>query len=405
MGKLALAAKITHVPSMYLSELPGKNHGCRQGAIDGHKEISKRCREMGVDTIIVFDTHWLVNSAYHINCADHFEGIYTSNELPHFIRDMTYNYEGNPELGQLIADEALKLGVRAKAHNIPSLKLEYGTLVPMRYMNEDKHFKVVSISAFCTVHDFADSRKLGEAILKAIEQYDGTVAVLASGSLSHRFIDDQRAEEGMNSYTREFDRQMDERVVKLWREGQFKEFCNMLPEYADYCYGEGNMHDTVMLLGMLGWDQHIFGLMDRQARVRGFHRGDLRHVLVDQIAQTAHQARALFHRQIGPFRERLFRCRYRLIDLRFTAGGHIRQHFTRCRIGSLEVVVTCNIFTVDPMIYFFHFAVSSLTIRFTRRPTPSTSTTTSSPGTTSDKPFGVPVAIMSPGFRVINSLK
>ena len=53
MGKLALAAKITHVPSMYLSELPGKNHGCRQGAIDGHKEISKRCREMGVDTIIV----------------------------------------------------------------------------------------------------------------------------------------------------------------------------------------------------------------------------------------------------------------------------------------------------------------------------------------------------------------
>ncbi|MDD0438904.1 3,4-dihydroxyphenylacetate 2,3-dioxygenase, partial [Shigella sonnei] len=211
MGKLALAAKITHVPSMYLSELPGKNHGCRQGAIDGHKEISKRCREMGVDTIIVFDTHWLVNSAYHINCADHFEGVYTSNELPHFIRDMTYNYEGNPELGQLIAEEALKLGVRAKAHNIPSLKLEYGTLVPMRYMNEDKHFKVVSISAFCTVHDFADSRKLGEAILKAIEQYDGTVAVLASGSLSHRFIDDQRAEEGMNSYTREFDRQMDER--------------------------------------------------------------------------------------------------------------------------------------------------------------------------------------------------
>ena len=97
MGKLALAAKITHVPSMYLSELPGKNHGCRQGAIDGHKEIGKRCREMGVDTIIVFDTHWLVNSAYHINCADHFQGVYTSNELPHFIRDMTYDYDGNPE--------------------------------------------------------------------------------------------------------------------------------------------------------------------------------------------------------------------------------------------------------------------------------------------------------------------
>ncbi len=109
MGKLALAAKsLTCRRCICLS--CRENHGCRQGAIDGHKEIGKRCREMGVDTIIVFDTHWLVNSAYHINCADHFQGVYTSNELPHFIRDMTYDYDGNPELGQLIADEAVKLG-------------------------------------------------------------------------------------------------------------------------------------------------------------------------------------------------------------------------------------------------------------------------------------------------------
>lgn len=256
MGKLALAAKITHVPSMYLSELPGKNHGCRQSAIDGHKEISRRCRELGVDTIIVFDTHWLVNSAYHINCSAHFSGIYTSHELPHFIRDMEYEYDGNPELGNMIAEAARNMGVRAQAHNIESLKLEYGTLVPMRYMNDDRKFRVISISAFCTVHSFEDSRKLGEAVMKAIQNYDGTVAILASGSLSHRFIDDQRAEQGMHTYTREFDHQMDERVVKMWREGKFKEFCEMLPEYAQYCFGEGNMHDTVMLLGVLGWDKY-----------------------------------------------------------------------------------------------------------------------------------------------------
>ncbi len=47
MGKVALAAKITHVPSLYLSELPGPRHGCRQPAIDGHREIGRRCRELG----------------------------------------------------------------------------------------------------------------------------------------------------------------------------------------------------------------------------------------------------------------------------------------------------------------------------------------------------------------------
>ena len=85
MGKLALAAKITHVPSMYLSEFDGPRKDTRKAAIDGHKEIARRCREMGVDTLVVFDTHWLVNANYHINCAPHFKGVYTSNELPHFI--------------------------------------------------------------------------------------------------------------------------------------------------------------------------------------------------------------------------------------------------------------------------------------------------------------------------------
>ncbi len=35
MGQLALAAKITHVPSMYLSELPGKHQGVSSGGDRG----------------------------------------------------------------------------------------------------------------------------------------------------------------------------------------------------------------------------------------------------------------------------------------------------------------------------------------------------------------------------------
>ena len=34
-----------------------------------------------------------------------------------------------------------------------TLEPEYGTLVPMRYMNADQHFKVVSVSALCDAHD------------------------------------------------------------------------------------------------------------------------------------------------------------------------------------------------------------------------------------------------------------
>ena len=156
-------------------------------------------------------------------------------------------------------------------------------------------------------------------------------------------------------------------------------------------------------------DQHVFGLVDRQAGIGGFHRRDLRDVLIDQIPQAAHQARALFHRQVSPLREGLFRRRYRLVDFGFAAGGDFSQYLAGGRVGGMKIVCAGNVFTVDPMVNLFHDSVSSyacwLMIWLTRRPTPSTSTITSSPGTTSDSPFGVPVAIMSPGCRVINSLK
>tara|TARA_A100001391_G_scaffold174713_2_gene137279 strand:- start:5426 stop:6289 length:864 start_codon:yes stop_codon:yes gene_type:complete len=256
MGEVVLAAKITHVPSMYLSELPGKHQGCRQAAIDGHKEIGRRARELGADTAVVFDVHWLVNSGFHINCGERFEGIYTSNELPHFIKDMRYRYGGNPALGENIAAEANAAGVRTLAHNIPSLELEYGTLVPMRYMHMDvpkeQHLSVISIAAWNAWHRLEDSFTFGAAVRRAIEASDHKVLVLASGSLSHRFSDDREAENNLHKWTREFDRQVDMRVVDLWRQGRFGEFCAMLPDYAEHCYGEGGMHDTAMLLGLLG---------------------------------------------------------------------------------------------------------------------------------------------------------
>jgi 3,4-dihydroxyphenylacetate 2,3-dioxygenase len=257
VGRLALAAKITHVPSLYLSELDGPHKGCRQPAIDGHREIGRRCRELGVDTIVVFDVHWLVNSEYHVNCAPRFSGVYTSNELPHFISNLPYDYPGNPVLGKAIAAAANEAGVKARAHADTTLEIEYGTLVPMRYMNGDGRFKVVSVAGWCMWHDLRESARFGAAVRQAIEErYDGTVAVFASGSLSHRFAQNGSAPEFMHKLWDPFLEQADRAVVDMWEAGRWAEFCAMLPMYNEKCFGEGGMHDTAMLLGALGWDRY-----------------------------------------------------------------------------------------------------------------------------------------------------
>lgn len=256
MGEIVLAAKITHVPSMLISEQPGPNHGCRDEAIAGLKKIGDMARKLDVDTFIVCDTHWLVNAAYHINANIRNEGRFTSHEFPHFIQDLAYDYKGNPGLSHTIAEKAQKKEVNALAHEVPTLTLEYGTIVPMRYINEDRSIRVVSIAGWCTRHELEDSRRLGEAIVEAVKESDSRVALLASGSLSHQIWEDRKVNDGLFTISSEFNRQMDLRVLELWQQGDIATFLEMLPEYAKHCSGEGGMHDTAMLFGALGWDKY-----------------------------------------------------------------------------------------------------------------------------------------------------
>ncbi|KIC18627.1 3,4-dihydroxyphenylacetate 2,3-dioxygenase [Leisingera sp. ANG-DT] len=258
MGEIVLAAKCTHVPTMLMSEQPGRLEGTRKPAIDGHREIARRAKALGADTIVICDTHWVINAGYHINANSRFKGLFTSNEFPQFIQNLPYEYEGNPALGDAIAAAASDKGVYTLSHQLDSLELEYGTLVPMRFMSREGDFKVVSVAAWCTVHDHDESRVIGEAIREAVEASDSKVLLVASGSLSHKIWanKDYAANNGTFTISSEFNRQMDLRVLELWQKGDHATFLKMLGEYADFCCGEGSMHDTAMLYGALGWDSY-----------------------------------------------------------------------------------------------------------------------------------------------------
>ena len=258
MGEIVLAAKMTHVPTLLMSEQPGRIEGKRQAAIDGHYEIARRARALGADTVVICDTHWIVNAGYHINANHRFQGLFTSNEFPQFIQNLPYEYEGNATLGDAIAAKASAKGVYTLSHKIDSLELEYGTLVPMRFMSRKADFKVISIAAWCTVHSHESSRILGEAIREAIEESDHKVLLVASGSLSHKIWanEEYAANDGTFTISSEFNRQVDLRVLELWKHGDWPTFVKMIGDYAKFCCGEGSMHDTVMVLGALGWDTY-----------------------------------------------------------------------------------------------------------------------------------------------------
>jgi len=254
MGQLVLAAKVTHVPSLMLSEAPGSPlRAAREGAVKSLRELGRRAKERGVTTFVVFDTHWLSNFGYHINANAHHRGSFTSHEAPHMIQDLRYDLPGDTALAEAIAGTAAESGLNVIAHQVESLGLEYGTIVPMHYMNPDGWAKVVSVaSPLFTSPD--ESRILGEAARRAIDNSTERVAILASGSLSHRLWPNKKlGPEAWTSVASEFNRQVDLRVLELWQNRRYREFLDMLPDYATKCNGEGGMADTIMLFAALGW--------------------------------------------------------------------------------------------------------------------------------------------------------
>ena len=258
MGEIVLAAKMTHVPTLLMSEQEGPIKGKRTAGINGHLEVGRRAKELGVDTVVICDTHWVVNAGYHINANHGFEGLFTSNEFPQFIQNLEYKYSGNAALGDAIAKVATDKGVHTLSHQIDSLGLEYGTLVPMRFMSREHEMKVVSIAAWCTVHSHEESRVIGDAIREAVDASDSKVLLVASGSLSHKIWanKDYAANNGTFTISSEFNRQMDLHVLEMWQNGDHATFLEMLGDYAKHCSGEGSMHDTAMLYGALGWDKY-----------------------------------------------------------------------------------------------------------------------------------------------------
>lgn len=255
MGSLELAAKVTHVPSIWLSEQSPEHAGIRSGAIEGLRELGRRATERRVETFLVLDVHWIVNQGFHINANESATGVFTSHELPHMLSGLHYDYSGDPELAEGIAAAATERGLGAVAQRVEGLGFEYGTLIPMRHMNRELGARVVPLAAnaYASVDEH---RRFGEAIRAAIEAADRRVAFLASGSLSHQFWPNAVSKQGLDTVNTEFNRQVDLRVLELWQAGEVETFLAMLPEYIERCHGEVGMADTATLFGVLGWDRY-----------------------------------------------------------------------------------------------------------------------------------------------------
>jgi 3,4-dihydroxyphenylacetate 2,3-dioxygenase len=256
MGEVVGAGLVSHVPTIMLPEEVRReiNDGKEISLVTGLRRIRAEVLDrLRPDTIVVMDTHWEVTFEHVVTGHERRSGKFTSGELPRGMRQVPYDFPGDPELASAIAKEAENRDdTWVLASDDPYLPIFYGTVNVWTYLNGGERWVSVGINQTGQTDDFL---LLGEVIGNAVAQVDRRVVLLASGGLTHRFFPfkELRKRESSsleNMYSPEA-RAADEHVLDLLRAGKHRAVIDWIPEYKRYG-PEGKFGHYLIMVGALG---------------------------------------------------------------------------------------------------------------------------------------------------------
>ena len=263
MGEVVAAAIVAHQPLIMVPrELRIRlgETGRDTTLVDpGFRRLREHLARLGVDTLVIVDSHWFTTSEHVLAGAAHFSGRYTSDEMPQVIHDLAYDYPGAPDLAQAVAAAARERSLPVVNAIADSMPRHYPTLNLVHHLHTGE--RVLSVGVLQTAgpeHFLA----FGQAIAAGVAGVAGTgtdadtrVAVLGSGGMSHTFwpIDQQRGRIALDPshVISDAARDWDRRILDLWAAGDHAAVVDLYPEYRAV-HPEGLFGHYLTLLGAIG---------------------------------------------------------------------------------------------------------------------------------------------------------
>jgi 3,4-dihydroxyphenylacetate 2,3-dioxygenase len=255
MGEVVGAALVAHYPSLMLSEELRRARGAGEDTslIPGFAELRQRMDAVAPDTFVIFDTHWFTTGLHLVAGAKHYQGRFTSTELPFALSRVPYDYPGAPALAAAVERVALERNIAARNVEDDSLVPQYATLNILAKLHRGE--QVMSVGS-CQTAAARHYLEMGEVIGEAIRRTPGRVMLLASGAMSHGFNDLSFTPRQPNYYhpdnvSSPANAKLDREVIALLGEGRHDTVLDRYPELAKAEY-EGRGAHYVQMVGALG---------------------------------------------------------------------------------------------------------------------------------------------------------
>jgi AmmeMemoRadiSam system protein A/AmmeMemoRadiSam system protein B len=169
------------------------------------RTIAAEIEKNNPDTLIFISPHSILYDDY-IHIAP---GKSASGDFGNFgASEIKFNVEYDDELASEIAAIAAELGLSAGLDGAKHPELDHGVMVPLSFLGTERKIVRISISGLSALEHY----RFGTAIIKAATRLNRSIAVIASGDMSHKLKHDAPygfAQEGV-----EFDELMRDCVKK-----------------------------------------------------------------------------------------------------------------------------------------------------------------------------------------------
>lgn len=261
VGRFIGAALCTHIPRLFILDADARQAYMGDDVTTMYDAMESlytaKIAPLDVDTFVIVDTHWFSTIDYILNANERLSGKYTSEELPDMIHDYAYDYQGDPELADWIAEVGAKNNIRVNACHYPTLPIHYPSLTTMRYLNPERKARVLSVSV-CQTAQMHNDLAFGEAIGEAVRTLpaERRVVFLAAGGMSHRFnpydVILPRAGANPSNITTAQNREWDERILGLLLAGKHAEVLGLSADFKRTATPEGRWAHYLNMVSALG---------------------------------------------------------------------------------------------------------------------------------------------------------
>jgi 3,4-dihydroxyphenylacetate 2,3-dioxygenase len=235
------AAVVPHVPTLGLAQ---NTPEFQLTLAAGERTLGHALRALKPDLFVVCSSHWICTFGWYATCQPSHEGVCVADEAPDLIPGISYKRKGDAEFASALVDEWKVQGIPGGRNDTPHYAWDYGSLVPLLYLDPDAEIPVVQIPTVIMA-DHTECMNCGRAVHETAKRLGRRVVFLASSAFTHDLV------RGRHFKPKPEREALDQRFIDQLKRGAVKEALAWFPEYSRAVVAEMNGKPLATLLGAL----------------------------------------------------------------------------------------------------------------------------------------------------------